>query len=324
MKRRELGVNYERKLVKRFVMASLCVGLAFSAFSGITAVSNNVALADGTETRAATTINTEDFMYTAADATYTTLMSGTTEQKGLRISSDKAYTAKMKTVFTGNATFNFRFAETAATAIYGDFQFRITDATDDSNYFDIRYRANKTSATVQNDNRTVPYVYWSNQMRTGHVADSLTYNAIRSVQKDGFAPNFLNYGKYGTRMGKLSLTWSDDVLTITANDGYHATAKDIVIAKFDGTYDKDATSVGFVNRGNWGLPKMNFADGYTITVSSNFTKSGVEDHGSDVFFQPRNTLPASSVGMSSSDNAAYLSSNASILLSFVNVAVLKS
>ena len=58
------------------------------------------------------------------------------------------------------------------------------------------------------------------------------------------------------------------------------------MAKFDGTYDENASKKGFSGKqtGACGLPKLSFPEGYTVTISSDFTKTGVEDHGSDVLF----------------------------------------
>ena len=82
------------ELVKRLSIASLCLGVAISAFGGIALPDNNVALAAELET-----IETTDFVYTGAEVTQ--------ELNGLRISSDNAYQATFKGVFTGDTTFKF-------------------------------------------------------------------------------------------------------------------------------------------------------------------------------------------------------------------------
>jgi hypothetical protein len=49
------------------------------------------------------------------------------------------------------------------------------------------------------------------------------------------------------------------------------------IAAFDGTS-------AFVAKGDWGLPKLNFANGYVISVSSSFTNANTTDKATDVLF----------------------------------------
>ena len=110
-------------VAKRFGIVSLCLATLFAAFSGIASMGNKVALA-------ADTIQTTDLVHTQAAVTQ--------DETGLRISSDDPYSATLKTVCKGDTTVKFRFAEKAEGKygpMYGDFNIRITDVTDDSNYF---------------------------------------------------------------------------------------------------------------------------------------------------------------------------------------------
>ena len=212
-----------------------------------------------------TKIQTTDFVHTAASVTQ--------NNNGLRISSDNAYKATFKSIFTGNTTLNFKFPETYTDAYYGDFTFRITDATDDNKYFDIKYYvANEKS------NYTGVYVKYGDEVRQCHQDGTTWYNAIQeNAATVAYAPSFLSYcgesGQYeGNRMGILSFEWTGDVLAVQANT---STNSDVTlkrtIAKFDGTNS-------FVDQESWGLPKMNFTNGYTITVLSSV------DNATDVLF----------------------------------------
>ncbi len=208
-----------------------------------------------------TTVLTTDFVHTAANATQ--------DENGLRISSDNAYKATFKAIFTGNTTFNFTFPETYADAYYGDFTFRITDATNNNNYFDIKYYAAHTDK-----NYTGVYVEYGDEVRLCNQDGTAWYDIIQeNTDTVAYAPSFLSYcGEGGEsnsdRTGILSLVWTDDVLSVQANTALNSDATLMrTIAKFDGTN-------GFINDGtSFGLPKLNFANGYTITVSSSIDKA---------------------------------------------------
>lgn len=203
-----------------------------------------------------TTIETTDFVHTAASVKQS--------QNGLRISSDNAYTATLKSILTGNAKFDFKFPETYADDYYGDFTFRITDAKNASNYFDIKYYVSNSRK-----NYTGIYVQYGDKVRLAHKNGLAWYDVIQeNTETIAYAPSFLSYcggtGEYeGGRMGTLSLVWEDDVLIVLANTSLDSDKAIMrVIAKFDGTSK-------FANNGtSFGLPKLNFANGYTISVSS--------------------------------------------------------
>ena len=274
-------------VAKRLGIASLCLATALSAVSGITLSKTNVANADGAQTT--------DYVYTTANVTQDTT--------GLTISSNEAYSAMFKGVFTGDTTLKFRFPETydSTLGFYGNFNIRIADATNDTNYFDIEYYVENASKFC-----TTPCVKWQDQARTTshHTSGAGWYNSqITGKQNHCFAPCFLSKtanADRGTRMGILQLKWIDldttdtdtakDVLTVSANSAGVSSATDMVrISAFDGTYDTTASKQGFVEKSKWGLPKISFTNGYTITVSSDFTKTGVEDHATDVLLSSLET-----------------------------------
>ena len=215
----------------------------------------------------------------------------TQDENGLRLSSDTAYTGTFKGVFMGDTTLKFTFPETfdeskGSKAYYGDFGIRITDATDPTNYFDIKYYVVNTT-----NHYTALYVQHKDELRMVLHSGSDWYNT-QQVNKMNYrvSPSFLSYcgttGQYaGDRMGILSLIWEDDVLSVQANSPTQAVATNMITqAKFDGTYNEKLAANGFVNRKTWGLPKLNFANGYTISISSSFEHSATTDQGTDVCF----------------------------------------
>ena len=204
-----------------------------------------------------TTIETTDFVHTPANVKQS--------NNGLRMSSDNAYTATFKSILKGNTQFNFSFPETYTDSYYGDFTFRVTDTTNDKNYFDIKYYVSNSRK-----NYTGVYVQYGDKVRLAHQNGTVWYDVIQeNTDAIAYAPSFLSYcgatGEYqGNRMGTLSLVWNNDVLSVLANTSLDSDESIMrVIAKFDGTN-------AFANDGTtFGLPKLNFANGYTISVSSN-------------------------------------------------------
>ncbi len=246
-------------------------GVHYVIYNATDDVRSNVSVAAFSFTaREWSTVQTTDFVHTAANVT---------QGNGLRISSDNAYQATFKGIFTGDTTLKFKFPETydEDLGFYGDFTFRIKDAKDDNNYFDIKYYV----ASGNTDHYTGVYVQYGDEIRQCHQDGTTWYTAIqKNTDTVAYAPSFLseNSAAYGNREGILSLAWADDVLAVQANTGVDSDAALMrTIAAFDGTNS-------FVDQESWGLPKINFANGYTITVSSSFNNERTADHGSDVLF----------------------------------------
>ena len=280
-------------VVKRFGIASLCLGVAVSAFSGITSFATDAALAEGT-------IGLSDLLHTQASVTQETRDVHTkkttvTSTKCLRVSSNESYSATFKTVFNGDTSFRFAFPddrEEGVTATYGAFKFRVTDATDDTEFFDIVYQktSNGTTMYVEWNGHTLQ-TYAANANAANYASANYYYDSIQTAASANVAPAFMGSvtsdQSYGTREGKLSLLWTDDVLSVTTNNTSKQDASDsitAIVAKFDGTYDETATNNGFVSKTSWGLPKMTFENGYTISFSSDFTNANTTDRGTDVSF----------------------------------------
>ena len=279
-------------VAKRFGIASLCLATAISAFSGIAAKSNNVAVAEGG------TIQITDLLHTKANVTKETRDVHTkkttvTSTECLRVSSDNAYSATFKKVFTGDTTLRFAFPETydATVGHFGDFKFRVTDATDDAEFFEIVYKktANGTTMYVEWNGHTLQ-TYATSANKANYASATYYYDSIQTVGSANVAPAFMGYDPSytkDTREGKLSLLWADDVLQVTTNSTSKDDAGDsmtAVVAKFDGTYDPSATNNGFVSKTAWALPKLSFENGYTISFSSDFSEEKTVDSGTDVSF----------------------------------------
>ena len=215
---------------------------------------------------------------------------------GVNISSNAQYEGEIKGVFKGDTTFKFNFPETLTDTdgdgkldnYYGNFTFRVTDAEDSDNYFEITYYVvNKAS------NYTAVYVQYGKEVRMNNSNGTGWYNSKQNNKTSFiFAPSFLSSNayldknnenaNYSDRTGILSLEWTGDTLAVKANSASRADGKMVTVAAFDGTYDANLVNNGFVAQNAWGLPKLNISNGYKISFSSNFSETGVNDHGTDV------------------------------------------
>ena len=286
-------------VAKKLGIASLCLATVISAFSGITSVANNVALADGT------TVAYKDFLDTETlslddDITREAFTSVNADNKdksttynSFTVRSDTAYEATFKTVFTGDATFNYGFAEKDSAATdysYGDFKFRITDVTDENNYFELVHFVRRQTSSAST-NWTGFYLAYNDQYRTATTSTSAAvsnwknvYKTSTNTDKQQYLPNFLNRGSYSTRRNSLQLTWTDEgVLQIHTYAGSvqkAASNGNILLAQFDGT---DTFEAG-TSHTSCGLPKLSFPNGYKVTISSSFTHTKTTDQATDVYF----------------------------------------
>ncbi|MBQ4053168.1 MAG: hypothetical protein IJD33_02390, partial [Clostridia bacterium] len=214
-------------------------------------------------------IAAKDFIYTSASVSQ--------DSNGLRISSDESYNATLKGVFKGDTTLKFRFPETYTDWYAGDFVVRVTDATNESNYFDVKYAPSDAAYHY-----TGAHVYYGNETRTSNTSTSWA-----NTKKGGWYPLVLptfrsSYNKAeNTEEGSLAFTWTNDVLSVQVSG---VTGNVRTIAAFDGTYDTSKENNGFVSGTSWGLPKLNFANGYVISVSSSFTNANTTDKATDVLF----------------------------------------
>ena len=92
----------------------------------------------------------------------------TLENDGVRVSSASQYEGEVKGVFAGDTTLKFNFPETYTDAdkdgkpdaFYGNFTFRIMDAEDSSNYFEVTYYIVNAAESY-----TAPYVQYQKEVR---------------------------------------------------------------------------------------------------------------------------------------------------------------
>ena len=283
-------------VAKTFGIASLCLATAISAFSGISSFNaGNVALAEDVQTTDWVTVSEGA---TAAIEDRIVYLKKNTSQGSkpcLKISSEVPYEGTFNRVFQNNTTFRFSFCDTkpddATDTNWGKFTFRVTDASDENNFFDIVY--------IATSNGTTMYVEWNGHTVNAHVGSAgksntvvgdYFYDDVDTRALANVAPAFMQYAStgYAKREGHLRLIWSGDVLTVLTNGTTKQDTGDSItayVAKFDGSYDETAgAKCGFSNGSKWGLPKMTFPNGYKISFSSSYTHSETTDQASDISF----------------------------------------
>lgn len=173
---------------------------------------------------------------------------------GLLIESDTLYTGAINGKFEGDVTLGFGFRDDTGFIDGMDFFIDIKDAANPSNAFTIKYR---TLNTWGNTGYSGAFVLYGDQARSSQYwgYETTWYNQEMSAEGPICSPMFSGY--QGNKFGYLKLVWSGDVLQVQVSN--HNSDTDIrTIAAFDGTES-------FVAGTSWGLPKLSFPQGYTIS-----------------------------------------------------------
>lgn len=173
---------------------------------------------------------------------------------GLLIKSDTLYTGAINGKFEGDVTLGFGFRDDTGFIDGMDFFIDIKDAANPSNAFTIKYR---TLNTWGNTGYSGAFVLYGDQARSSQYwgYETTWYNQEMSAEGPICSPMFSGY--QGNKFGYLKLVWSGDVLQVQVSN--HNSDTDIrTIAAFDGTES-------FVAGTSWGLPKLSFPQGYTIS-----------------------------------------------------------
>ncbi len=202
-------------------------------------------------------VNTTDLVTVSENAS-TRVSTDTENDKiakgGLLIESDTLYTGAINGKFEGDVTLGFGFRDNTGFSDGMDFFIDIKDAADPSNMFTVKYR---TLNTWDGTGYSGAFVLYGDQVRSSQYwgYDTTWYNQEMSAEGPICSPMFSGY--QGNKFGYLKLVWNEDVLQVQVTN--HNSDTDIrTIAAFDGTES-------FVAGTSWGLPKLSFPQGYTIS-----------------------------------------------------------
>ena len=196
--------------------------------------------------------------------------SGTVTHKGILIASENgadAFSGNINGIFTGNSSFKFSFPgvlNSNGSSLAGEVTLRISDVSDENNYFDIvyykgrhqghavvkygnQYRGARFEGTASDDKGL--YIYNEKMM---------TYNSLL----------YHFFGQNNEPSNVMSLEWDENgVLKIM-----HTTFKGVKreLARFDGTEGNGNFNTDIKDEAEvrYGLPKIAFPNGYKISFIS--------------------------------------------------------
>jgi len=212
-------------------------------------------------------------------------------KKGVVISSpEHAYTGKINGIFYGDTSLKFDFIEKPSTWCAGDFRVTLTDALEPSKTFTVQYRLSNSWTATDEECGEVLYAYTHayvlyNQEDVTRIRSSYAYPNLRTLWYDSYqkwgdsadcSPALKNatFDRYRVA-GELQFKWEGDGLNVKVNCRELAPRP---IAVFDGTDE-------FIVGESWGLPTMEFANGYRISFSSSFESDETSNKSSSVELQ---------------------------------------
>ena len=268
-----MKMKTKSRLLQAFAaMASMCFAFGFCRLAAASPVK-----AEGTDitVQAGELVSVEGASVTAAMKND----SAATPYTGLAIESETPYSGKFNATFNGDNYFEFRFPGKTenGNADDGAFTFRIADAADPKEYFEVVI-GQPFQGTPNGECRT--YVKYGGQIRTRNTAGGGILKECRYGNQGITLPGFNSDGYTGTYNNYLGIEWEGDVLKVNARLGgnYGNDKRYVTIAEFDG------------NAEQWNLPKLaSFQkNGYTVSFSSDY------ETGSDIIFTSINGYELSS------------------------------
>jgi hypothetical protein len=212
-------------------------------------------------------------------------------EKGLVLSSpEHAYTGKINGIFYGDTSFKLDFTETPSTWCAGDFRVTLTDALDASKTFTVQYRLSNSWTATDEEYGEVLYAYTHayvlyDKEDTALIRSSYAYPNLKTLWYDSYqkwgdsadcspALKKATFDRYRVA-GELQFKWESDGLNVKVNC---RELEPRTIAVFDGTDE-------FVVGESWGLPTMEFENGYIISFSSSFESDATPNKSSSVELQ---------------------------------------
>ena len=215
------------------------------------------------------------------------------EEDGLLVEGDAAsYTGAFNAVFEGNLEFSFGFCR-GDPAAYRRFTLTFTSVSDPEKTFSVVYESTVDGWTGEENGRgrSGVYVVCGEEKRTtrywaSEEAEAWQNNDNLHADDALASPMFGGAGEkeseFGVQHGTLRLSWTAaNVLEIYVSERFLEYSPRR-IAAFDGS---DA-GLGFDPAfGLWGLPRMEIAEGYTVSFRSEvFGGNVTEPNASDVYF----------------------------------------
>lgn len=252
------------KRCKIFIVAMMIAAIAVSG--GITTLGS--AKADETS---AEVLNTAGYVtVNGAAVTAGADSSGTVTHKGLLVATENnatAYSGNINGIFKGNSSFTYSFPgvlNTDGSSLSGKVTLRISDVSDENNYFDIvYYRGGWYGHAV---------VKYGDQYRGtryyGTASDGDGLWIYDSATTEGETLLYHWFGQNNATSNAMSLEWDDNGILKVLHTTFRGDKREL--ARFDGTVGNGNlnTSIKDEAEVRYGLPKISFTNGYKVSFSS--------------------------------------------------------
>ena len=281
-----------KKRMKKISIAALSVLTGVCSLVGVGAIS-----ADAAETVAISPTTIVSLNDKTAITTAQSPIVSDSAVKGVRISSDNAYSGQFAMAFGANAAFDLRYrfpnqygadsgiATTAGGDLKGNFVFTFADASDPKNVekqFVVEISSKGSTRVGYNG------TYATTWTRSGLPSKYVDYGGYAF----GSAPKYNNADETAVT-NSVMLEWEGDILTVYACNSVKTQDK-VMVAQFNGmAYDAETQYA-------YGLPKMNFPNGYVVSFSSDYAEGldtdgdgTANDYGTDVIFTSLNDVALS-------------------------------
>ena len=283
----------KKTMAKRKILGIASVVCAGFALAGVCTLPTTDVLAEYETAN----VSSETFVSTdGATASYTSYIpdKANFSVDGVAVVSDTAYTGKIDGTFTGSTSLQYYLgdgyyqakADNATTytsgnhghgSPYGDFKFYVTNAANSADVITIGFQNMPASYQM-----VLPYITY--QGKTRWLRGTLIPTDIALPNNNTNTFSHYAYGAQGAGfLTTLAFTWDEGVFEIWQTQG-KATG---CLARFDGT-DNVANNSTAITEGtkkyhDYGLPTVDFSQGYTISFASSFATSA-NDKGTDVVF----------------------------------------
>lgn len=259
------------KRCKIFIVAMMIAAIAVSG--GIATLGS--ANADETSSAILDTAR-----YVTADGATVTAgadSSGTVTHKGLLVATENnatAYSGNINGIFKGNSSFTYSFPgvlNTDGSSLSGNVTLRISDVSDENNYFDIvYYRGGWYGHAV---------VKYGDQYRGtryyGTASDGDGLWIYDSATTEGETLLYHWFGQNNATSNVMSLEWDDNGVLKVLHTTFRGDKREL--ARFDGTVGNGNLNTNTKDEAEvrYGLPKISFTNGYKVSFISDVSNSRV-------------------------------------------------
>lgn len=199
------------------------------------------------------------------------------DKTGLLIRAKETFSGRFNGLFVGDFSLTFGFRKDEPLA-YRRFTFTFSSASQ-SETFSVVY---ETAGAGKANEHTGAYLTYDGQIRSSRYWNSNEKNWFDTKDTMSFlaSPCFSahrseQWGNVARNYGTLSLVWEEDVLGVYVTDRHDPDfSAPRLIAAFDGTEHFSADE-------SWGLPKIDFSRGYTVSFKAEDIRNefeGSEDY----------------------------------------------